>query len=320
MASEGKTIVFISHKLNEVMEISDKITVMRLAKVTANLVTAETNQTEICQNMVGRDVLFELDQPESTPGEIVFSAKNLNVFNKDNIHVVKDVSLEICEGEIVGIAGVAGNGQDELVEAIVGLSKANYIFGQMTLMGIDITAATTNTRRKIGLAYIPEDRYNVGLALQASVAENLIMGFLDKNQIGEGVLIKNSGVKIFSQGLIDRFKIKISNMFEAAANLSGGNLQELVVGREMHHQSKFLIAEQPTRGVDVGAKQEIHDIIRELANEGKGIIVFSSELPEIVHLCDRIVLMHEGAVGDIMKNSEDIDSDRIMAVVAGGEA
>jgi simple sugar transport system ATP-binding protein len=296
LASQGKTIIFISHKLNEVMEISDKITVMRLGKVTANLNTEDTNQAEICNYMVGRDVLFDLDRPRIEPGSIVFSVKNLNVFNKDNIQVVKDVSFEIREGEIVGIAGVAGNGQDELVQVIAGLSKANYIFGRLTLNGVDITKTDNCTRRLNGLAYIPQDRYNLGLALQATVAENLVLGFLDEPQIGEGLIIKKSGLREFSQSLVDQFRVKVNDVFEMTANLSGGNLQKVVVAREMHHKSKFLIAEQPTRGVDIGSTEFIHKLILKQRDLGNAVLLISTELSEVMSLSDRILVIYEGQI------------------------
>jgi simple sugar transport system ATP-binding protein len=316
LASQGKTIVFITHKLNEVMEISDNITVMRLGKITAELKTENTDQAEICQFMVGRDVLFDLDRPNIEPGNIVFSVENLNVFNKDNIQVVQDVSFEIREGEIVGIAGVAGNGQDELVQVITGLSKANYIFGYLTLNGEDITNADNNTRRQNGLAYIPEDRYSVGLALQANVAENLMLGFLDDPQIGEGMMIKKQGLRAFSQDLVDQFRVKVSNVFETTANLSGGNLQKLVVAREMHHQSKLLIAEQPTRGVDIGSTEFIRKYILKQREFGNAVLLISTELSEIMSLSDRILVIYEGQImGEV--SYEDADENKIGLMMAG---
>lgn len=316
LASQGKTIVFISHKLNEVMEISDRITVMRLGKVTAFLNTKNTDQAEICQFMVGRDVLFDLYRPRIEPGTVVFSARNLNVFNKDNIQVVKDVSFDIREGEIVGIAGVAGNGQDELVEAITGLSKANYIFGHLTLNGHDITTADNLTRRQNGMAYIPEDRNTVGLAVQANVAENLMMGFLNDPLIGEGLIIKKPGLKTFSQALVDQFNVKVSNVFETTANLSGGNLQKLVVAREMHHKSKLLIAEQPTRGVDVGSTEFIRKYILKQREYKNAVLLISTELSEIMSLSDRILVIYEGQIiGEL--SYENADENKIGLMMAG---
>lgn len=298
------------------MEISDNITVMRLGKVTAELKTEHTDQAEICQFMVGRDVLFDLDRPTIEPGAVIFSAKNLNVFNKENIQVVKDVSFEIKEGEIVGIAGVAGNGQDELVQVITGLSKANYIFGHLTLNGEDITTADNDTRRQNGLAYIPEDRNSVGLALQATVAENLMLGFLDDPQVGEGMLINKQGLRAFSQELVDQFRVKVSNVFETTANLSGGNLQKLVVAREMNHKSKLLIAEQPTRGVDVGSTEFIRKYILKQREFGNAVLLISTELSEIMSLSDRILVLYEGRIMGEVRH-EDADEYKIGLMMAG---
>lgn len=316
LAHQGKTIIFISHKLNEAMEISDNITVMRLGKVTALLKTADTNSTEICRYMVGRDVLFKLDRVEYSPGQVVLSVKNLNVFDKENIQVVKNVSFDIREGEIVGIAGVAGNGQDELIKALTGLSEANYIFGQISLNGKDVTQSLNSERRENGLSYIPEDRYTVGLALQAKVSENLVLGYLDEPMISNGAVMSRTGLQKFSQDLVKKYNIKTSNVFEAASNLSGGNLQKVVVARELHHESKILIAEQPTSGVDVVSIEFIHRFILEHRARKNAILLVSTELSEIMALSDHILVMYEGEiVGEVTR--QDADENKIGLMMAG---
>ncbi len=296
LAANEKTIIFITHKLNEVMQISHTISVMRLGKITAELKTAETNTQEISRSMVGRDVLFDLERKEINSDNVVLSVENLNVFDKNNIHILKDINFRVCEGEIVGIAGVAGNGQDELIRAIVGLSDANYIFGKIELIGSQLNHDSIKERRSKGLSYIPEDRNSVGLALQATVAENLVLGNIDDPEITrKGMLIKE-GIRKFSESLRDQYLIKTNNIDEEAANLSGGNLQKVVVAREMNHQSKLLIAEQPTRGVDIGAIEHIHTQLLDHRSKNNAVLLVSTELSEIISLSDRILVMFEGQI------------------------
>lgn len=316
LAGMGKTIIFITHKLNEVMQVSDQISVMRHGKVTALLKTAETSTTEVCRYMVGRDVLFDLERSEHRPGKVVLSVKDLNVFDRDNLQVLKDVSFEVREGEIVGIAGVAGNGQDELIKVLTGLSESNYIFGQITLNGEDITCASNAKCRMQGLSYIPEDRATVGLALQGTVAENLALGYLEDPAISKGMLIDGAGLRKFSQGLVEAYNIKTSNVFESASNLSGGNLQKLVAARELNHESKFLIAEQPTRGVDVGSIEMIHRYILAHRDKGNAILLVSTELSEIMALSDCILVMYGGEIiGQVSHDSA--NQEEIGLMMAG---
>lgn len=316
LARQGKTILFISHKLNEVLEISDQISVMRLGEITALLKTSETCSAEICRFMVGREVMFDLERGESEPGKVVLAVENLNIFDRHNLQVVKDLSFDIHEGEIVGIAGVAGNGQDELIKCLVGLSEANYTFGRLQLNGQEITKASNHERRKIGLSYVPEDRTEVGLAMQATVSENLVLGYLDEPLLSKGALLLRSGLGRFSRQLVDEYRIKTSDVFEAVSNLSGGNLQKAVVAREFHHDSKLMIAEQPTRGVDVGSIEFIHRFILDYRSRRNAVLLVSTELSEIMALSDRILVMYEGEIiGEV--THQDADENSIGLMMAG---
>lgn len=316
LAKQGKTIIFITHKLNEVMEISDNISVMRDGKITAFLETEKTNTREICRHMVGRDVLFELDQDAVEPGQVVLEVNHLNMFDEDLTQVLRGVSFKVREGEIVGISGVAGNGQEELIRAITGLAEDFRITGSISMNGREITRAPVSERRKNGLSYIPEDRTATGLALPAKVSENLIMGYFDRPLISRGPLLNHKGIREFSRELVETYSIKTSSVTEAVANLSGGNLQKVIVGRELHHKSKFLVAEQPTRGVDVGSIEFIHRFLLDHRKEGNAILLVSTELNEIMSLSDRILVMYEGKIiGEVSRN--EADRNEIGLMMAG---
>lgn len=294
LVNQNRTIIFITHKLNEVMDISDNATVLRGGKVSGTLKTSETTPEEISRLMVGREVLFRIQKSETTIGKPVLEVENLEVKNEVGRKLVRDISLDIRQGEIVGIAGVAGNGQTELVEALTGLRKTDS--GSVLLQGSDITHAPVNDRRQAGLTYIPEDRGHVGLATDASVSDNLIMGYQREQPISRNLLLSNPSIREFSRGLIDRFAIKVSRIREKTANLSGGNLQKVVLARELAHDSALLIAEQPTRGVDVGSIEFIHQELLNFRKAGKAILLVSAELSEIRSLSDRILVMYEGEI------------------------
>ncbi|MBN1264916.1 MAG: ABC transporter ATP-binding protein [Anaerolineales bacterium] len=316
LARQGRTIIFITHKLNEVMDISDNATVLRGGKVSGTLKTAETSPEEISRLMVGREVLFRIQKSETVIGEPVLGVKNLEVTNEAGRRLVKDVSLTVRQGEIVGIAGVAGNGQSELVEALTGLRTTDG--GTIHIQGTDITHAPVDDRRRTGLTYIPEDRGHVGLATEASVSDNLIMGYHRDQPISRNLLLSNPSIRAFSQDLIDRFGIKISQIREKTANLSGGNLQKVVLARELAHNSALLIAEQPTRGVDVGSIEFIHQELLNYREAGKGILLISAELSEILALSDRILVMYEGEiVGELEPKEPETTEERLGLYMAG---
>lgn len=316
LAEQGKTILFITHKLNEVIAISDRATVLRDGQVTATLTTAASSPQEITRYMVGREVALEVDKAPARPDGPVLAVDKLIVENEAGRVVVKQLSFEVRAGEIVGLAGVAGNGQTELIEALTGLREAAS--GQIRLHETDLTNASVYERRQAGLAYIPEDRTQEGLALDASVSDNLIMGYQDDAPISKKGLLQFRQIARHSRDLIERFAIKVSRPAEAGSHLSGGNQQKLVVARELSHHSRLLIAEQPTRGVDVGSIEFIHANLVAYREAGKAILLASSELSEIMALSDRILVMYEGQiVGEVA--GDEATEEQLGLLMAGAK-
>lgn len=294
LAANGKTILFITHKLNEVMEVSDRATVLRNGSVITTLNTRESSPNEIARHMVGRSVLLRVEKPAITPGDTLLEVENLQVEDERGNLAVRDVSLKVRGGELVGIAGVAGNGQTELIEAIAGLRTPRA--GRVLLRGEDVTRAGVAERRARGIAYVPEDRGRVGLALDAALDENLLMGYETDGRFAQRGLLQFDAIRDFARGLVSQYAIKTANVRDRVSNLSGGNLQKTVVARELTHDAPVLIAEQPTRGVDIGSIEFIHQQLVEYQQRGHAILVVSAELSEIMSLADRILVMYEGRI------------------------
>ncbi len=290
----GRTILFITHKLGEVMAISDRVTVLRNGRAVAHLVTAETNPAEITLHMTGRAVDLDRRAPEHDPDQVVLEVSNLTVLGGHGRPVVEDADLDVRSGEIVGIAGVAGNGQSELIEALCGLRETDA--GSVTLSGRDISHVDVAGRRAAGLAYIPEDRYGVGTTRQASVSENLLMGHQRRPRIQRRGWFDREAVGGLTRRLVEVFGIKVGSVSGPVANLSGGNLQKVVVAREMDHGTPLLIAEQPTRGLDIGAIEFVHGRLIEYRDQGGAVLLVSAELSEILALSTRILVMFEGRI------------------------
>ncbi|HYL07791.1 MAG TPA: ABC transporter ATP-binding protein, partial [Candidatus Udaeobacter sp.] len=273
----GKTIIFISHKLKEVLEISDRITVMRRGKVVGHLVTRETNEEEIATMMVGRAVLLRVDKKPAQPGPVVFKIENLNANADNGVQVLKDVSLELHQGEILGIAGVEGNGQSELMEVLAGTRRATG--GRVTIGDTDITTLDARTERDAGVAYIPEDRRGAGLVLSFSIAENSILGRERTPQFTwHELVLRLVAIRDWARRLVKDFDIRAPSIDTAARNLSGGNQQKVIVAREMAGKPKVLLASQPTRGVDIGAIEFIHRRLVQERDEGTAVLLVSAEL------------------------------------------
>ncbi|MEU1516604.1 ABC transporter ATP-binding protein [Streptomyces sp. NPDC005811] len=309
LTAQGRTVVLVTHKLREVLEGSDRVTVLRDGRVVARLVTADTTADEIAAAMTGRSVELDRVHAPGTPGEAVLSVEDLAT---DAVH---GVDLRVHAGEIVGIAGVAGNGQSELVGALAGLRPVAA--GRVTLRGEDITHASAAERRTKGLAYVPEDRHAVGTAPAATVAENLAMGH-HRTSLSSRGLLPPAAVRAHARRLVERFGIKAATTEVPASALSGGNLQKLLIGRELAHDAPLLLVEQPTRGVDIGAIQNIHDQLIAYRDAGHAVLLVSAELSEIRGLADRVLVMYEGRVA--ASYTKDEADERTLGLAMAGAA
>jgi ABC-type uncharacterized transport system ATPase subunit len=293
LAADGCTILLVTHKLNEVMALSDRITVLRDGRVTDRLVTKQTNPAQIVRAMTGRNVLLQVRKQRREVGAVRLDVAGLTVGGA-NRRSVDDVSFTVRAGEIVGIAGVAGNGQSELVEAIMGLRSD--VGGCVKVNGQDVTPLPIAARRDAGLSYIAEDRHRTASAGAASAMDNLAMGFHRRRPLAVNGVLKLKVMRDWARVLIEKFDVKIASEATPVGTLSGGNLQKIVIARELAHNAPVVIAEQPTRGVDVGAIEFIHaELVRE-RGRGHAILLVSAELSEILALSDRILVMYEGRV------------------------
>ncbi|ADH60271.1 ABC transporter related protein [Thermoanaerobacter mathranii subsp. mathranii str. A3] len=298
LVKQGMSIIFISHKLEEVLEISDRVTVMRRGKTVGTLNTKETNEQELANLMVGREVILRIEKSEYKPGDVVLSVKNLNVVDQQNVPKVKNVSFEIHEGEIFGLAGIDGNGQLELVEAIMGLRPKKS--GNILFYGKDVTNFTTRQLYREGISYIPQDRQADGLVLDFTIAENLILREYKDSAYSRHGVIQYKKVYENAERKVKEFDIRPPEYMLKARGLSGGNQQKVILAREVGYDPKLLIAVQPTRGMDVGAIEYIHKRILELRDRGAAVFLISLELEEIMSLSDRIGVIYNGQLMDIL--------------------
>jgi simple sugar transport system ATP-binding protein len=297
LKEQGKTVVLITHKLREIMAITDTVSVMRQGTMVATRETAKTTVEELAELMVGRRVLLRVEKGEARPGAVKLAVSDLTVRDGRGVTMVDQVSFEVRAGEIVGIAGVAGNGQSELIEAIAGIRSA--VSGSVMLDGrpIDVTgAADPGELRERGLAHVPEDRHHVGLVLAFEENENSILGYHDHERYAKGVFLDIDAIRDAAQEKIEKYDIRPPDCRLKTANFSGGNQQKIVLSREMEQDPGVLVVGQPTRGVDVGAIEFIHKRLIAMRDAGKAVVVVSVELDEIRSLSDRILVMFEGRI------------------------
>jgi ABC-type uncharacterized transport system ATPase subunit len=297
MREQGKTVIIITHKLSEVLAISDDVTVMRDGRVVGRVKTAETNAAELARMMVGRDVLLRVEKPDAKPGGAVLSVRRLSVTVAGGERGVRDVSFDVRAGEIVGVAGVEGNGQTELIEALAGLVPASQIGGAVEFDGRDITRTSARGRYELGIAHVPEDRHRRGLLLDFDLAENSILGVhYRKPAVSVGPLLDLKGIRGRALEIIRDFDVRPANPDLPARALSGGNQQKLIIGREFELRPRLLLVSQPTRGVDIGAIEFIHRKLVALRDEGCAILLVSAELEEVTSLADRLLVIYHGRI------------------------
>ena len=294
LAHQGCTVVFISHKLKEVLRISDRVSVMRGGRVVGEVETAATDEQELARLMVGRDVIFRVSKDAATPGAPILRVSGLAAEDNRRLPAIRGVDFDVRAGEIVGIAGVEGNGQTELAEVLTGLRLATG--GSIRLRESDITRASTRRRHRLGIGHIPEDRLTTGTDLESTIAENLVLNRYYRRPLSRWGILNMSSIRAFATGLVGRFNVVAPRVDAPIKELSGGNIQKAILARVLNDEPVLLIAAQPTRGVDVGAIEYIHSEIIRLRDEGNGVLLISAELDEIIGLSDRILVMFEGAI------------------------
>ena len=317
LRAQGKTIVLITHKLREIMEVTDTVSVMRRGEMTATVKTAETSPEDLAELMVGRKVLLEVAKETAKPGDFVLQVEGLNVVDEDGVHRLHDIDLVVSAGEILGIAGVAGNGQSELLEVLGGIRPAT---GRVLLNGepIDLSGTRSDgrTRRARGIAHVPEDRHRLGLILDFAAWENTAFGYHDRPEYSSGGMMRNGAIRADTVAKMERFDVRPPDPSLHAKSFSGGNQQKIVLAREIERNPDLLLVGQPTRGVDIGAIEFIHQRIVELRDAGKAILLVSVELDEIMSLSDRIAVMFDGRIqGERLP--EDTDERELGLLMAG---
>ena len=315
LAAEGKAIILITHKLQEILDAADKCTIIRRGKLIDVVDVASTTKNELASKMVGRPVDFKVLKGPSNPGKPILEIKNLNILKEKKLPAVSDFSLEVRAGEIVGIAGVDGNGQSELVYALSGLMPVES--GSILLDGKDITNFSVRKRAESGLGHVPEDRQKHGLVLQYSIAENMVIkSYYTKDFQKHGFLNKEK-INSFAQKISEVFDVRSGSGIESkAGNLSGGNQQKAILGREITLDPPLLIAVNPTRGLDVGAIEYIHKELVKHRDNGRAVLLISFELDEIFNLSDRIAVMHRGSLSGIVR-PEETTAEEVGLMMAG---
>lgn len=302
LTARGVSIIFISHKLKEVLAVSDQVVVMRRGEVVGSTTPAETNENGLAAMMVGRDVLLRVDKDAPKVGEPVLNVRNLTVLDERKIEAVRGISFEVRAGEILGIAGIQGNGQTQLAEAIAGLRAIHR--GSFSLDGKVMPALAPRTLFENGLGHIPEDRQKHGLVLSYSVADNQVLVSYYKPPFAKGIQRDEQAILTNSRELIQQFDVRTPGPLTPAGNLSGGNQQKVIVSRELNRPLRFLLANQPTRGLDVGSIEYIHKRIVEARDRGAAVLLISAELDEILSLADRVAVMFHGQIVATMPVSE----------------
>lgn len=302
MAAEEKSAIFITHKMEEVMEFSDRVMVLQNGKLTATRMTSETSPNELARLMVGRDVLFRLEKEDSDPGEVVLELKNIKVKDDRGLPALRDVSLTICSGEILGIAGVAGNGQDQLAEVITGLRNPNS--GKVYISGNDVTNKSPLGMIKTGVSHIPADRMGMGTVGSMQVSENLVMKGYRNEPISTGGVIRPKKILEFAKRMIESFNIATPSPKTRVKFLSGGNIQKTILAREIDACDGLLVAVYPSRGLDVGATEAVRNMLLEQRQKGMGVLLVSEDLDELTSIADRIAVMFDGKIMGVIDSDE----------------
>lgn len=317
LVDKGKTVIFITHKLEEVLEFADVCTIFRAGKKIGTVLTKDTDKISLSRMMVGRDVVFRVARDEIALGETVLRTHGLSFKNKYGRTVVDNVNLEIRAGEVLGIAGVDGNGQTELSELISGTERPSA--GTIELAGEDVTKLSVAQRISKNLSFVPAERNGIGAIGQMSIAENVILRDYHKKPYAKGIVLNREEALKATEKFRNLYEIKLASPDMPAEQLSGGNLQKVILARELNRNPKALVCVNPTRGLDVGAIENVHNSILETRKYGTGVLLISTELEEILSLSDRIAVMFEGRIMGILENRGNLDMDKLGLMMVGAE-
>lgn len=322
LVAEGKSIILITHKLKEIMQISDRVTIIRRGKVIDTVNTSETNPSELAEKMVGRGVTFKVAKKAPEVGQTVLKVSDVSSKSKDGVSVLDGLSFEVKAGEILGIAGVDGNGQSELIQSITGLRKIDS--GSITVSGNEIANLSPRKITEMNVSHIPEDRHKHGLVLDFSMSENMVLETYYKKPFNKNGFLQNDVIDKYAAGLIEQFDVRTPSIETKARSLSGGNQQKAIIAREIDKNPTLLIAAQPTRGLDVGAIEFVQKQLISQRDQGKAVLLISFELDEIMNVSDRIAVIYEGKiVGEVFPdNTNDQELGLMMAgsLKQGGNA
>ncbi len=316
LRNEGRTIILITHKLNEVMAISERVSVMRKGRIVGEVETAKTNPPDLAQMMVGRPVLLRVEKAEKKPGESVIAVNDLSYTDNRGISLLQNDTLEVAAGEILGIAGVEGNGQSQLVECLAGLIRPSS--GSITIDGIQIVGLNAREVFAHGLAHVPEDRIKRGLVVDMNVKENLILGLHTLPQFSSRLAMHRKAILENARLLITKYDVRPMNPDALARGLSGGNQQKVIIARELSRNAQVIVASQPTRGVDIGGIEFIHRTIVEARDSGKAVLLVSADLNEILSLSDRIAVMYGGRIAKIFPDNK-VDESELGLYMTGSK-
>jgi simple sugar transport system ATP-binding protein len=316
LVEDGKSIIFITHKLKEVLAVADRITVLRGGRVAGTTTPAESDELQLAALMVGREVTLTVEKEEAQPGEVVLQVQDLHALDNRFQEAMRGVSLDVHAGEVLGVAGVQGNGQTELVEVLTGLRNATG--GSVTLLGQDVTNRPPRAITEAGVAHIPEDRQKDGLVLTYPILDNLILNTYYLSPFARGALVNETAIVANADKLVQTFDVRTPSIYLPASNLSGGNQQKVIVARELSRPVRLLIAAQPTRGLDVGSIEFIHSEIIKMRDQGAAVLLVSAELDEILALSDRIAVMFEGRVVAIV-DREQATREELGLLMAGSK-
>ena len=316
-AEKGVGVIFITHKLREVLAVADRVVVLRNGKVVGTTEPKNTDQEGLATMMVGRSVVLDVQKSQAKPRDVILKVNNLKVTDDRKLLAVNDLSLEVRAGEILGIAGVEGNGQRELVQAITGLRKIDS--GTVEINNTDATKLSPHKIHELGVAHVPEDREKDGLVAGYSIADNSVLNRFDEKEFSKAGVRQFSAIRNLAKILVEKFDVRTPSIDTSAGSLSGGNKQKLVIARELIWNPKLLIAAQPTRGVDVGSIEFIHNQIVAARDSGSAVLLVSAELDEVLGLADRVAVMYAGKIVKVL-DGKDAERNKVGRLMAGGDA